>query len=418
MLNLSLEFGKNKTLDYLEKQKLLQQQKLDHFKASLSVCGHYVTHNYHCRQCEEEGRGNSLLAFKREIHTCGIRFCSKPDCITTRFADTYNAISQVKRFEGLRVLHHFSIGFEKITEEDFKNNFDKIKKQHERVLNSFLTKLRKAEINIQAYRVLDISKGKRQEVWDRKYYIHYHFIALPFKHADSRTNLAKIQFIRKQMLSRQRKRMPFHFQSFGLKKKEALYSYLALRSIGLYKKFEAREKDYNIYEARNLRNSLEEGKFMPLNELVDEEHYLKYFFGRRHLNSVGGLPLIRYGSNTADNLAFITCKYHGTFFSNDISKVRHEFIIDLKPPDPPPLGSGVKNGKVYLVYALQFQKINADGYNPYCKSKIYPTFPEIRNWEDIEKENERKRKIILPSGISSYEFEKQHEKQQKRIMEL
>lgn len=340
----------------LSQSQINYQNKLHDFKIKLSLCGNYVTTNYHCKLCEEGGESESLLAFKKEIHTCGIRYCSKEDCVVQRFADTYNQLLNIKRFENLRTLHHFVIGFGKVSKFDFENNFDKIKKKHEYVLNSYFKKLRKAGVDIQAYRVLDISKGMKITFWDNKYYIHYHFVAIPFKKSETRLIISKIQAVRKVMLKKQRNKIPFHFQSFGLKKKESLLAYISLRVIGCYKQFENKEENYNINEEKSLRQSLRNNKFMLLKDLINEAQYLKYFFNHRHLNKIGDLPPFRYGSTTADNLVYIYCKSHGKMLISDRDKVRIEIIIDINPPPPPnPKEKFVKH-RIQLVNAIKMKK--------------------------------------------------------------
>ena len=44
------------------------------------------------------------------------------------------------------------------------------------------------------------------------------------------------------------------------------------------------------------------------------------------------MPCFRYGSTIADNPISICCKYHGKLSVRDLNQIRHEFIIDEKPP--------------------------------------------------------------------------------------
>ena len=340
-------------------QQESNQYKLIKFQQKLNLCGHTIIKEYRCKQCEDEGHTENLLAFTKGRHDCKIRFCSKPDCVCQRFAEVLDSLESIKRFENLRTLHHFVMGFPKISKYDFENNFDKIKKEQERVMNTFMKKCRNAGVNIEGYRVLDISKGKKKEFveWDKKYYIHHHFVAIPFKKSDSSINLTKIHMIRKQMLKRQRKKMPFHFQSFGLINKKSLLSYISLRAIGLYKNYEPDTEIYKFYTPRNLRKSIKEGKFLLLNELINEEQYLKYFFQHRHLNKIGDLPTLRYGSTRGDNITFVYCKRHGKLDAHDREVVSVSVEIN---PDPPPDGISLGRHEIYIVNASKIEKINKE----------------------------------------------------------
>lgn len=439
----------NQDIFFNEKVKLNNELKLLKFKSKLKVCGNLLTHNYYCKQCEGAGNPESLLAFRKEIHTCDIRYCDKNDCIIHRFAETFNSLLKTPRIQNLRTLHHFAIGFEKISEFDFKNNFDKIKKKHEYVMNNFFKRLRKIGIKIQGYKVLDISKGKRTSEWDHKYYVHYHFAAIPFKKADVREITTKIQAVRKDMIEKQKVKIPFHYQSFKLKEKESVLAYLACRCIGLYKPFEEKEVDYDIYAKISLRDSLEKNLFMKLNSLLNHEQYLKYFFGSRHLSNVGNyyfcfgcqkeIPLktykkneikicpkckskdvvlaflrdIRYGSNTADNIIWVCCKFHGRMLSNDLDKIRHEIFIDGRPPPDDVL---FKKNKVYLVNALHFQKVSTkDNYEPFSRHKIDMKLTvKIPKFEDLEIKELIEKNTMLKSGRSVHD----HKKDQKRLQRL
>jgi len=311
------------------------QEQLDKFKNKLSLCGNFITTNYYCKQCEAVGENESLLAVKKEIHTCGIRYCSKVNCILQRFSDTINSLKSIKRFKGLRTLHHFSIGFPKVSEKDFNENFDKIKKKQEYVLNKLFRKLRSKKIFVNGYKVLDISKGENKGDWDHQYFMHYHFIAIPFSRKDVSAITLSIKEVEKKLNKRKQKETPsFHYQSFGLKDKDCLFAYVSLRAIGCYKKYEGFKPNYNINEEKKLRNSLEQGKFMYLDELITPEQYLRFFFNKRHLSKVGDLPPFRYSSIIADNSVSLDCIRHGKLPVNDRKLIRIEIFIDPNPPPP------------------------------------------------------------------------------------
>lgn len=350
LLKLLQEAGQQqKEYDLINAWKTPQLQ-LEDLKLHLDNCGSLARRKWYCKPCEKE-KLEALLGDEKIYQTCGIRYCPKIKCILTKFAKQIESLKNIKRLKNLKKLDHFVIGFEPVTKEEFRNNFDKIKKQQERVLNSLFSKLRMetpqrkpnkitgkirklkdweklGSFNIQAFKVLDITFTLDKN----KIYIHYHIIALPLKSNRKISFMKKSQGIRKDMLKGQRVKIPFHIQFFGLKDKDTLLSYLTLRAIGLYKFHDKKEDNYEITDVRKLKDLLKQKKFMLLKDIISLEDYQKHFYNHRHFTTLGGLP---YGSIIMDNVVSKFpnfCKKHGKL---ERHQVRMELIIEI-PPAPPP----------------------------------------------------------------------------------
>lgn len=380
----------NQTLDPLKYQKILSKNQkkileLEKIKGNLKICGNIGIKKLYCKQCEAKGsQTESLLSVRKGVINCKMRYCSKPDCITQRFADTFNALKNLRRFEKVRVLKHCVIGFAKISKHDFENNYKEVKKRHEHALRLFMKKLKEKGVNLEGYRILDISKGKYTGEWNGLYYLHYHLGLIPFKRENNSKWMLKIHEARKEIAKKNK--IHFSFKSFDkLVKKNALFSYLAIRSIGLFKPYEEKKPNYKIYEVKKLKESIKNGNFITLDKLVNVSQYHKLFFRSRYLTAIGNkyycykckkefamnkvvtvkehigfdkkgrkkykvlsrscphcnskevklnLQIIRQGSITGDNSDWICCKYHGLMKTNDRSRVRVELEITLKPPPP------------------------------------------------------------------------------------
>ena len=136
---------------------------------------------------------------------------------------------------------------------------------------------------------------------------------------------------------------------------------------------------------------------MTLKQLVNTEQYLKHFYKRRNLSTIGNsyfcfackhsiplrtngkptyaryeekicphcsstevtmaLPKSLQGTNSGNNVYQIYCKYHGKFNSNDFFNLRHVFEIldDPPPPDiqlkkrPKPISTLINSPRMDLV---------------------------------------------------------------------
>lgn len=316
------------------RQSLLQEQEFTQQDSSLagliyrlSRCGIFATKNFYCKKVPGE---EHLI---KSIHTkfaCEIRYCNKVDCLVERFVRQMQTFDDIKRFSGLRSLWHFSIGFEPISEDEFKKNFSKYKKRYEYVLNKYFEKLKKEGIKIQAVRVLDFSFKTAGQV-----FLHYHFGAIPISVSMIRNVLTTMKKIEMGMTARMRVKTPFHLQSFGLASKQSVLSYLSIRASGMYKYDMTENVDYKHIQG-NLRGSIENHKYIFLKNILTEEEYLKSFYNKAHFVCIGGLPRPNpHGSNITDSIPS-ECLCHGHLERKD---VRIEVIFDdeivcvVPPPD-------------------------------------------------------------------------------------
>lgn len=313
--------------------------KLQGFERKLNQCGKFANINVFCKKGGEE----HFLEKKRVKLQCEIRFCPKPGCLVHRFARQMETFKKIKRFDGLNNLWHFAISFEKISLYDFKNNFKKIRKRYNAVLNSFFEKLKKEGVIIQSLRVFDYSFEEAGTVLP-----HYHFGAIPIGAKKRRDVMLLIQKTRIGMISRMRVKTPFHFQSFGVKNKEGVLSYLAKRSAGLYTCDQSSKVKYVPSDKGKLLKDILNGKYYTLSDVLTSKEYLSSFYNRSHFVTIGGLPRPPHGSILTDAIPF-KCPEHGELERHE---VRVEVIFDedlLKPTDPPPnFQNDIKIEVIYL----------------------------------------------------------------------
>lgn len=296
----------------------LQDKKVLQLENKLSLCGRFASKRFYCKKCEAEGNTH-LLGATHSRFFCEIRYCSHPECILERFSRQVETFKDIKRMHELHKLWHFAIGFEPIPEIEFKKNFSKYKKRNESVLNKYFEKLRKNKIHLQGIRVLDFSFVK-----DGFVYLHYHFACIPVGSNKIRSTLILMQDIRKKTISKQKIKIPFHLQSFGLASKQAVFSYMAIRAVGLYK-YESTIK--TTYKVRNkkLVDSIEQNLYITLDKILTKEEYIKTFYNKSFFVTIGGLPRpLRHGSTITDTFPN-ECTIHGHLERKD---VRIEVVFD------------------------------------------------------------------------------------------
>jgi len=306
--------------------------KKENLELKLSQCGHFAVKRFYCKKGDVE---HLIKTTKPMPFHCEIRYCSHPDCLVMRFKRQLETFQDIDRMKGLRKLWHFVIGFEPVTELEFKKNFGSRKKVLEKTMRNFFHKLVKEGVNIEAIRVMDFSFVKEGYV-----YQHYHFGAIPLKSDRVRSVMIKIQSVRKRMIEKMRNKVEFHFQSFGMALKTAVFSYLAIRASGMYKYEMTKNPKYKHVQS-NLRSSIENKKYLMLDQVLSKEEYLKSFYGKRAFETIGGLPRPSpHGSNITDGCP-TECELHGHLERSD---VRVEVLFDeeravlpLTRPRPPDL---------------------------------------------------------------------------------
>lgn len=317
----------------------------------LYTCGNWADVDCYHRAC-----GEHLKNFKTQIF-CGSRYCLNIDCIILRFIHTLRAFESIKELSDfrnvkigvdedgkniwevqlnpnrLRNLWHFSIGFELISEFDFRNNFSQIKKDMEYSLNTYWSRLKKKGVEIRAIRVLDFAFTHK----DGSVFPHYHYGACPPKlngkivrsKADWVILMKIINEVRDSILSHSHRCLSFRLKSFKYKKKSGVLAYLSKRSAGIYKYGEEKNRDFNSGEGR-LRKDLESNKYFGLQDVLTVKEYLNHFHGKRHYVTVGGLPR---GSIPTDNIESKYpkyCPYCDVFLEK--KDVRVEMTLNTDPP--------------------------------------------------------------------------------------
>ena len=166
---------------------------------------------------------------------------------------------------------------------------------------------------------------------DMKVLPHYHFAAIPVGSNRIRSYMKCMQEVRKTMMKNMKIKTSFHFQSFGLKNKEGVLSYLAKRSAGLYSWKESKNAEYIPSKKGKLLRDIQNKKYFTLHDVLTPEQYIKHFYNRRHFDTMGGLPRPRHGSILTDNLPSF-CPIHGALESKD---VRVEILFEQISHIPP-----------------------------------------------------------------------------------
>jgi len=300
--------------------------KVLHLKNQLKDCGKWVKKSAFCKQCEEVDKP-ALVSVEKVQKFCKIKYCSNPDCFVDRFADLIEEMKSITEFHGYKTLWHAVIGFEPISVEEFQNNFSKYRNRFTHVINYYFSKLRKKFVNLQGIKVLDLSFVKNGFV-----YPHYHLALVPVKKIRRGIVMKICQEVRIELIKNQKIKNPFHFQFLKHSKKQTTLSYLAVRSIGLYKYKEHSEFNPNKIKITKLKTLIEAGAFTFLDNFLTEEQYINHFWNRRSYTTFGG---VSYGSIIRDNVTY-KCKVHGIIYGRNEVRIEFEIIDPDKPPNKPP----------------------------------------------------------------------------------
>lgn len=315
---------------------IINQSRVDSMNDRIFHCGKWVREDIYCHVEKEH-----LIKSKVKQFRCGIRYCSKSDCLVERFATTLESFKSIPRLHGLKNLWHTTIGFPLVSFEDFKNNYSSIKKRHEIIIGSFIKKCKKRGIDLKGIRANDFSFTKSDQ---GLLYVHYHFGMIPLQSKFRSQHMTTIKKIESSMNQNMKIKTPFHFQSHGIRNKESMFCYLAKRSIGLYKFDESTNHDWATGKGR-LKKDIENGVYFTLDKILTPEQYVNHFYQRRHYVTFGGIP---HGSILTDNSyneEAVFCKDHGYL---DRFDYRKEITFDVKPPDDNSPQNIMLNGKVIL----------------------------------------------------------------------
>ena len=312
--------------DYTPEVRLAE--KIENLNYKLSLCGQWARVDHYCKKCELEGLDTSLLKvgeykrFRCEIHLCG-----KPECLVQRFASQSKVFDELD-FKGLRNLWHFVVGFELISKDEFQNNMTSIRKRHQAVLNNYFSKLKKKGLNVRGVRVMDFCFKE-----DGRIYIHYHFGCVPVGQRKIGQYLKIMNDVSVKMISQMKIKTSFVFESFGMKNKAGVLSYLAKRSAGLYSWKESSKVDYIPSKKGKLLKDIKNGKYMTLKDVLSPEQYINHFYNRSHFVTIGGLPRpLRRSCIPMDDVPHF-CKIHGELEPKDI---RSEMFFKFASIPPPP----------------------------------------------------------------------------------
>jgi len=297
-----------------------------HLKNQLKDCGKWAKKSAYCKQCENLDQP-ALVSVEKVQNYCKIKYCSKPDCFVERFADLIEDMKSIKDFHGYKTLWHAVIGFEPIPLEEFQNNFSEHRNRFSYVINYYFSKLRKKGINLQGIKVLDLSF-----VHEGFVYPHYHIALIPVEKIRRGIVMKKCQEVRIELIKNQKIKTPFHFQFLKHSKKQSVLSYLAVRSIGLYKYKGSSEFNPSKIKILKLKTLIEAGAFTFLDNFLTEEQYIKHFWNRRNYSTFGG---VSYGSIIRDNVTY-KCKVHGIIYGRNEVRIEFEVIQPDKPPDRTP----------------------------------------------------------------------------------
>lgn len=330
--------------------------KVINMEEKMDMCGKLAKRNWDCRKCILCNLPSLLRVDRNVPLTCGIKYCNNPLCKKKLFAETLQSMRSIPDLKGLNNLWHLSIGFDKVPLE----LLPKQKKEMNRVRNYFFNRLRSPKLIKNLYNsdfhetlnskdkklflkwrvngmpklkgicVFDISKGKNKGEWDKNFFPHNHLGLKPIEKGSLSLTLKIIKWLEKDMIKRQKNKVPFHIQSHGYKPIEAILLYLAKRSCGIYKRYEIKEK-FVKENWKTIVSQLENKEVMLMKDICSIEFYCDNFLNTRNYSTVGGIP---HGTIPRDNITPnypCKCKYHGFL---DRIDVKLTIEMEIPPPNP------------------------------------------------------------------------------------
>jgi hypothetical protein len=289
-------------------------------------CGDWARHDYFCKQCKNMGNFGLVKTSYSQVF-CEIRYCWNPDCCVHRFANVIEEFKRIKELHGYGKLWHFVIGFKSISLDEFTQNWSRLKKDYEYTLNALWSKLKKNGVVISALRALDFSFES-----DGMVFPHFHFAATIDKRG-LHFLLKVVHETKKELLKKSKRCHSFNFKSFGYKCKNAMFAYLAKRSVGIYKHGEGKNLDWNTGKGR-LKKDLIAGKYFGLNHFLGLDDYVKHFYKKRHYAVVGGLSRPQCSNSLRDSINSnypCYCPFCQKELEEDDVQVISEFGVDPPP---------------------------------------------------------------------------------------
>ena len=306
--------------------------KVSKLNEKLSLCGKFATKDFYCRK--DPNHEHLIKRVHNPFH-CEIHYCNRPECMVHRFARQKNTFDEIQRFEGLNSLWHFVISFERIPLHDFKKDFSSIRKRQQYIMNKFFEKIKKRGVKLQGVRVFDLEFNENMLVLP-----HYHFGCIPVGLKKAKEWMKIIQEVRKEIIKNMKIKTPFHFQSFSLKNKEGVLSYLSKRASGLYSWHKSSSVEYIPSEKGKLLRDVKNGKYFSLGDVLTSSEYVKDFYNRAHFVTIGGLPRPnRHGSILTDSIPKI-CPIHGELERSDLRI--DIYFDDTQQKTPPPNKKEIK----------------------------------------------------------------------------
>jgi len=306
----------------------LKKKRLDQLSDNLEKCGMKANIHAFCKACLDHGKttDQSYLGFKETRIHCQIRYCDK--CNVVVFRRRLEDLNNITRFEDLKTLMHCVFGFESMTIYYFKKNFKPLRKRYNEIFNRWISRLRNLGYKLDGFRVLDLSFKTKDMI-----YPHFHICFAPVSKQVRRKFLTDCQAVRSSIISNARNKTKFHFQFFKHAEKKAVFSYLALRSAGLYKWKEVKDLEYiPEYEEGILAKKIKNGEFMLLKDIFSKEEYMDLFYQMRNFMTFGKVKIpTSHGSNSVDNLVF-KCNDHGERKGNQLKIIIEYLLEDVKPP--------------------------------------------------------------------------------------
>ena len=241
--------------------------------------------------------------------TCNLKYCVKPECKSKLFATFLERLESVKFFQNTRSFIHGCISFEKIKLNEYRNNYGELNtkklkkdiKARQQTARKYVNRCIKAICKIKGYKgklenqpyfiggmVLDLTDdaNNRDEL-----FIHFHIFLKPFKFDEARRNLKIMKLIEKNQKAKQRVKIPFHYQQFkGLKEKNGVWSYIALRKAGLYKNhnftFKFKKVDGKV-KTETLHNQIRANKYLFLQDFFSIKEYSNLFHNLKGFYKIG-----------------------------------------------------------------------------------------------------------------------------------
>ncbi len=379
--------------DYLKNLQIQKfELKVEKIMYHLNLCGKInAIHKFYCQECHDLGKEALLHEHTEKKISCGIKFCKNPDCLNLRYAKTSRRLYETQFLflnkKGKEVYRnitekdevmHCSISPEPVETKDIKQTKKKLLQVMHKIISklnkgslcplgfrSYLKEIKSTYIDGQgiehnsSYKLRFYKKGTKEiicfkplnlrgiRVFDIKHYWkdgknlpHYHLAFLK-NYDNDYIPIALIQYLRKEMMARAKKKFSFHIQfhlgekeNHGYKPAKAVLTYMSKRAIGVFGKSDKYTKEQLM--TRKIRDIFKDRGTYSYQDFMSIGEYAKYFHNQKTISYFGSNIKRLYIHNDMPFLKDVwplICTFHGELSLEQIHYERSEELIK-PPPDP------------------------------------------------------------------------------------